>query len=87
MSLYSTKLDQLYSFIPEKIILSRNLKNRFLNRLCRFIARKICLYRKNVTKLDQLYRFIPGKIILSRNLAGNFGRQLWPATLAGNFGR
>ena len=68
MSLYSTKLYQLYSFIPRKILLSRNLKNRFLNRLCRFIAVKICLYRKNVTKLDQLYRFIPGKIILSRNL-------------------
>ncbi len=46
-------------------------KNRFLNRLYRFIARK----------LDQLYRFIAGKIILSRILYRfigdkNFGQKI-----------
>jgi hypothetical protein len=42
MSLYSTKLDQLYRFIAGKIILSRNL--------CRFI--------KGIHKFGPIYLFI-----------------------------
>ena len=100
MSLYSTKLDQLYRFIGGKIILSRNLC-RFIKGIHKFgpilslhRCRKIfdwfflSLHRWQKfwpTKLYRFIRFFSQKLCICIAL-NDFGRRLWPATLAGDFG-
>ncbi len=122
MSLYSTKLDQLYRFIGGKIILSRNLC-RFIKGIHKF-GPILSLHRCRKILIGFSYRFIGDKNVGQQNcialfdfflkklcicialndfgwrlwpakvvgrdfatLAGDFGRGLWPATLASDFGR
>ena len=101
MSLYGTKLDQLYRFIAGKIILSRILCrfNKGIHKFgpilllhrcrkfsfCFFLS--LHLWQKFwPTKLYHFIRFFSQKLCI-RIALNDFGQRLWPATLAGDFGR